>query len=85
MNPTKPRYSGKTTKGRHGNSKYPWADWFGGQGEFAAPFLLQKGVHYTCDTTTFRQIIRSRALKEGKRVSIHLEHDDVVKVTVYHY
>jgi hypothetical protein len=58
---------------------YPWAKWF----DNTEPFILRRHVHYRCLTTTFMQMVRSRALKDGVRVSLNVVSDNAFRIRVY--
>lgn len=52
----------------HGNTKYPWEDWFR-TAQFE-PVLLTKGKDFYCDVATFKQSCRNRAQKEAVKIQI---------------
>ena len=62
--------------------RYPWDEWFGK--DYPQEFVLKKDVDFFCRAYTMDQMIRTRATKEQKRVSIKIAEDGKsLRVRIY--
>lgn len=65
----------KTQRKLH--QRYPWQKWFA-----SSCFVLTRGVEYDCLPHCMAQMVRNRAVKEGRVVGVYLDAEDRITVTV---
>lgn len=59
--------------GKHGNAKYPWAEWSDGR-----IVKLTRGTDFDVEPAVMRGQVIVRARKEGRRFRTNVKGDDVI-------